>query len=295
MTKATPGFETAVRAQVDAVNPADLHMDSDTDVEEEAMEKARSDPEVSAAPSKQDSVNPAALSMDSDTDVEENEPVETDTTPLSGPKAALDEKKEPAGSAPFHLESDTDVDDEDVPPIQDSRPPTSHVAELNMNSDTDVEDDEDTTKAIEPPSGTEADSKDLGKTAKSLDGVNVPDAKMLRHQSDSDTDVEDDITEIRTPTVANVTGSSRTRSEIQTADERGTDARQDSPLQVQPVRDEVRLDSDTDVEEDEEKVEENERKCAEAAVQIVHSSTPRSAGAFVIYSQNNSCKYIFEK
>lgn len=295
MTKATPGFETAVRAQVGAVNPADLHMDSDTDVEEEAMEKARSDPEVSAAPSKQDSVNPAALSMDSDTDVEENEPVETDTTPLSGPKAALDEKKEPVGSAPFHLESDTDVDDEDVPPIQESRPPTSHVAELNMNSDTDVEDDEDTTKAIEPPSGTEADSKDLGKTAKSLDGVNVPDAKMLRHQSDSDTDVEDDITEIRTPTVANVTGSSRTRSEIQTADERGTDARQDSPLQVQPVRDEVRLDSDTDVEEDEEKVEENERKCAEAAVQIVHSSTPRSAGAFVIYSQNNSCKYIFEK
>ncbi|KAF4088474.1 hypothetical protein AMELA_G00082700 [Ameiurus melas] len=277
MTKATPGVEAAVTVQVDAVNPADLHMDSDTDVEEEEeeeeIEKARSDPEASAAPAKQDLVNPAALTMDSDTDVEENEPVETDTTLLSGPEAALDEKKEPAGSAQFHLESDTDVDDEDVPPIQDARPPTSHVAELNMNSDTDVEDDEDTSKAIEPPSGTEVDSKDLWKPAKSLHSVKVPDAKMLRHQSDSDTDVEDEVTEIRTPTVAKVTGNSQTRSEIQTAD---------SPVQVQPpaetVRDGVRQDSDTDMEEDEEKVEESERKCAEAAAQIVHSSTPRRAG-----------------
>ncbi|MCJ8728987.1 hypothetical protein PDJAM_G00009410 [Pangasius djambal] len=277
MTKATSGIEAAGTAAVDAVNPADLHMDSDTDVEEEEMEKAKSDPEASAAPVKQDSVNPA-VTMDSDTDVEENEPVKTDITALSGPEAALEKKKEPARSAQLNLESDV----EDVLHIQDSKPPTSHVAELNMNSDTDVEEDEDTTKAIEPPSGSEVDSKDLGKQAKSVDSKKVPDAKMLHHQSDSDTDVEDDITEIRTPTVAKVTGNSQTRSEIQTADERSTDARHDSPVRVQPpaetVRDEFRLDSDTDVEEDEEKMEEKEQKCAEAAVQIVHSSTPRGAG-----------------
>ncbi|XP_034163625.2 mediator of DNA damage checkpoint protein 1 [Pangasianodon hypophthalmus] len=274
MTKATSGVEAAVTAAVDDVSPADLHMDSDTDVEEEEMEKAKRDPEASAVPVKQDSVNPAAVTMDSDTDVEENEPVKTDTTALSGPEAALEKKKEPARSAQLNLESDTDVEDEDVAHIQDSRPPTSHVAEFNMNSDTDVEEDEETTKAIEPPSGSETGSKDLGKQAKSVDSNKVPDAKMLHHQSDSDTDVEDDITEIRTPTVAKATGNSQTRSEIQTADERSTD----TWPPAETVRDEFRLDSDTDVEEVEEKMEEKEQKCAEAAVQIFHSSTPRGAG-----------------
>ncbi|KAB5587091.1 hypothetical protein PHYPO_G00008930 [Pangasianodon hypophthalmus] len=274
MTKATSGVEVAVTAAVDDVNPADLHMDSDTDVEEEEMEKAKRDPEASAVPVKQDSVNPAAVTMDSDTDVEENEPVKTDTTALSGPEAALEKKKEPARSAQLNMESDTDVEDEDVAHIQDSRPPTSHVAEFNMNSDTDVEEDEETTKAIEPPSGSETGSKDLGKQAKSVDSNKVPDAKMLHHQSDSDTDVEDDITEIRTPTVAKATGNSQTRSEIQTADECSTD----TWPPAETVRDEFRLDSDTDVEEDEEKMEEKEQKCAEAAVQIFHSSTPRGAG-----------------
>lgn len=288
LVKVTPGINAAVTAEVDAVNPADLHMDSDTDVEDEEMEKSKCDPEALGAPAKQDLVNPASLSMDSGTDVEENEPVKTDTIPLSGPEAALGEKKEATSSAQFHFDSDTDVEDEDASRIQDSRPPTSHIAELNMNSDTDVEEDEEATKATEPPSGSEVDSKDLVKQAKSVDSVRVPDAKMLHHQSDSDTDVEDDVTEIRTPAVARVTEKSQTPSQIQIADEGSTDAQQASRVQVQPpaetVRDGFRLDSDTEVEEDEEKMEEKEKKCAEAAVKIVHSSTPIGAGGFILFT-----------
>lgn len=275
--KATPGSEAAVTAEVAPVNPADLHMDSDTDVEEEETEKAKSDPEATAPPPKQDLVNPAALTMDSSTVVEENEPVKMDPTVISGPEAAQEEKKEPASSAQFHLESDTDVEDEDVPQIHDSRSPPSHVAEFNVNSNTDVKEDEETTKSIEPPSGSEMDSKDLVKKAKSVDSVREPDTTV----SDSDTDLDDEVTDI-TSTVAKGTGNSQTHSEIQTADGHGADAQHDSPVEVQPpaetARDEFKLDSDTDVEEDEDKVEEKEQKCAEAAIKIVHSSTPRGAG-----------------
>ncbi|XP_058249445.1 mediator of DNA damage checkpoint protein 1 [Hemibagrus wyckioides] len=267
MTKATPAIEAAVTAEMAAVNPADLNMDSDTDVEEEGVEKVKSDPD---APAKQDLVNPAALTMDSDTDVEENEPVKADTASLSGPVDALEVKKDTASSAQIHLESDTDVEDEDVPHIQDSRPPSSRVAELNMNSDTDVEEDEELTKAIEPVCDT--DRKHLVKQA-----GDFPDAKTLRHESDSDTDVEDDFTKIRTPTVVKETGK-----EGQTAGEYRPDTQHDSPVRVQPpveaLRDDFRLDSDTDVEEDEDETQEKEQKCAEGAVQIVQSSTPIGAG-----------------
>lgn len=262
MMKALPGIEVAVTEEVDTVNPADLHMDSDTDLEEEDTEKAKSDPPASASPTKQDLVNPAALNLDSDTDVEELENVKTDTTTLSsGPEAALKEKSEPAQ---FHMESDTDVEDEDGPHIQDSRPPTSHVAEFNLNSDTDVEEDDETTKAIEPPN------------------IKDPIGKMLHHQSDSDTDMEDDVTEIRTPGVAKGTANCPTN---QNADEPSTDTRHDSPVHVQrpivPLQDEFRLDSDTDEDEEKEKMVEKEQKCEEAAVEIVCSSTPRATGGFI--------------
>lgn len=266
MTKAAPGIE-AVVTEVNAVNPAALHMDSDTDVEEEETEKAKSDPAASASPAKQDSVNPAALTMDSDTDVEENEPVKTAISTLSSrPEAALDEKTEPSQ---FHMESDTDVEDEDedVSHIQDSRPPTSH----------DVEEDKETTKAIETP--CEVDSKDL---EKKQTNIKDPIGEMLHHQSESDTDMEDDVAEIRTPGVAKGTANCPM---IQNADEHSTDARHDSPVQVQPpavpLQDEFRLDSDTDVDEEEEKMEEEEQKCEEAAVKIVFSSTPQGAGGFI--------------
>lgn len=268
MTKAMPAIEAGITAEVAAVNPADLHMDSDTDVEEEGVKKVKSDPE---APAKQDLVNPAAMTMDSNTDVEENEPFKTDTASLSGPVDALEVKKDTTSSAQFHLESDTDDEDVDVPYIQDSRPPSSHVVELNMNSDTDVEEDEEMTKAIEPACDT--DSKHLVKQA-----GDFPDAKTLRHESDSDTDVEDDVTKIRTPAVAKETGK-----EGQTAGECRPDTQHDSPVRVQPpaeaLRDDFRLDSDTDV-EDEDETQEKAQKCAEGVVQIFKSSTPIGAGGF---------------
>ncbi|KAM9488352.1 mediator of DNA damage checkpoint protein 1 isoform 1-T1 [Clarias gariepinus] len=264
-----------ITAEVGAVSPADLHMDSDTDVEDEDIEKAKSDPE--AVPVKQDAVNPAVLNMDSDTDVEDNEPVKMHTTTvLSGGEVSLEEKKETkSSSGQLHLESDTDVEDEDdVPRMQDAKPPTSHLAEFNLNSDTDVDEDE-TTK------GDETESKDL--EPKSVDNINVPDAKMSHDQSDNDTDVEDDDdTEIGTPAAAKVTGKSLTRSENQTANTSSTNAEHDSPVQGEAP---FRLDSDTDVEEDEDKVEEDEDKVeekeqrgAESTVQVVHSSTPKGAG-----------------
>ncbi|GAA6112057.1 uncharacterized, partial [Tachysurus ichikawai] len=74
MTKAKPAIEAAVTSEVAAVNPADLHMDSETDVEEEDMEKVKSASEALVRPpAKQDLVDPAALTMDSDTDVEDDD------------------------------------------------------------------------------------------------------------------------------------------------------------------------------------------------------------------------------
>lgn len=264
MSKATLGTAAVVPAETVAVNPADLYMDSDTDAEEEEIGKVKSDPEASGlAPAKSDMVNPAALNMDSDTDVEEDKPVKTDVVSSSGPAAVLEEKKDAASSAKLHLESDTDVEEEEkVCHIQDIRSLSSLVGEFNMNSDTDVEEEKQTTKALVQPCKTDN---------------HVPDAKMLPPESDSDTDVEvDDITDIRNPTVAREAGNS------ETAGERSTGTLHDSPVGAQPpaeaLRDEIRLDSDTDVEEDEDKIDEKEQKCAEAAIQIVRSSTPRGAG-----------------
>ncbi|KAK2855142.1 hypothetical protein Q7C36_007011 [Tachysurus vachellii] len=259
MTKAKPAIEAAVTAEAAAVNPADLHVDSDTDVEEEDTEKVKSDSEaLGREPAKQDLVDPAALTMDSDTDVAENK---TDIATISGPAAALEEKKEALSSDQFHLESDTD--DEDVPHIQDSRPPNCHVAEFNMNSDTDVEEDEETTKVT--------DGKHLVKQDNDF-----PDARMSRHESDSDTDVEDDGTKIRTPTVAKETGTSQTAGERNTDTQHSSSVRLQSPAETLP--DEFRLNSDTDMEEDEDETEEKAQKCAEGSLQTVQSSTPRGAG-----------------
>ncbi|KAF5902350.1 mediator of DNA damage checkpoint protein 1, partial [Clarias magur] len=271
MTKSAP-------KTVDAVTPADLHMDSDTDVEDEDIEKAKSDPVALAAPAKQDTVNPAVLNMDSDTDVEDNESVKTPTTTvLPGAEVSLEEKKDAdSSSGQLHLESDTDVEDEDdVPRIQDSKPPTSHVAEFNLNSDTDVEEDED-----ETTQGNEAESKGL--EPKPVDSVQVPAVKMSHDQSDIDTDVEDDDTEIRTPATAEVTGKSQTGSENQTADASSANVQPGSPAKDEAP---LRLDSDTDVEEDEEKMEGKEQKCAESAVQIVHSSTPKGVSGEELETQ----------
>ncbi|XP_047667701.1 mediator of DNA damage checkpoint protein 1 [Tachysurus fulvidraco] len=260
MTKAKPAIEAAVTAEVPAVNPADLHVDSDTDVEEEDM-KVKSDSEaLGKAPAKQDLVDPAALTMDSDTDVAENK-TRHDVASISGPAAALEEKKEALSSAQLNLESDTD--DEDVPHIQDSRPPNCHVAEFNMNSDTDVDEDEETTKVT--------DGKHLVKQDNDF-----PDARILRHESDSDTDVEDDGAKIGTPTVAKETGTSQTAGERNTDTQHGSSVRLQSPAETLP--DELRLNSDTDMEEDEDETEEKAQKCAEGSLQTVQSSTPRGAG-----------------
>ncbi|XP_062848817.1 mediator of DNA damage checkpoint protein 1 [Trichomycterus rosablanca] len=244
VTKPEPKVKASVKAEA---NPDPLHMDSDTDVEEEEADKSKSDPDVSAGSAKPGTVNPAALIMDSDTDEEEGEPP-------SASRAVPEQKKQAMSSAEFHMDSDTDEEDKDIP--VNTRPPTSPAAKFHLDSDADAE-DEQTVKNIK------AGDKNQLNSSKVLESLKDP--KMP--QSYSDTDVEDDNTHIKTPTVPKISPL-----------EISADAHHVSPVKVQSEKkiDEFCIDSDTDVEEEEE-VKESKQKREEAAG-IMQSSTPRGAG-----------------
>ncbi|XP_072536608.1 mediator of DNA damage checkpoint protein 1 isoform X2 [Salminus brasiliensis] len=217
--------------QVDQVDPACLHMDSDTDVEDEETTKAKS-LEISAVSVQKDCRGaPAGCTMDSDTDVDENEPF----GPSSRTKAVLETKT----STEFRVDSDTDVEDEEVPVTTKLETPVSGPPAVSP------------AKAVRLISDSETDDEDPFKP-KAVEKLKAPQAMSEQPNSNSDTDLEDDVT--------------------------ATNVCRRSPPQVQPPGEkEFRMDSDTDV-EDEEKLEERDQKGSAEAAGIIQSSTPRGAG-----------------
>ncbi|KAL7886574.1 hypothetical protein AOLI_G00042950 [Acnodon oligacanthus] len=260
-----PEISTVV-AEKDLVAPAGRTMDSDTDVEDEGTDKTKS-PETAAGVAQKHMVTPAGHAMDSDTDVEENEPHRTETSLPSG-------NEEQKASLEFHMDSETDVEDEDVPimikpasPV--SIPTAGPVAEFHMDSDTDAEEEEKPTEAIKLISDSDTDDDDPFKPTKgkTIKNVKALQAKTVQTDSNSDTDMEDDFT----------AANSKAHKDTGIA----PDADCESPVQVQPpaekVQGEFRIDSDTDVEEEEEKLE-REWKGSGTAAKAIQSSTPRGAG-----------------
>ncbi|XP_066539611.1 mediator of DNA damage checkpoint protein 1 [Hoplias malabaricus] len=291
--------KAASPSQVKPIDPACIQMDSDTDAEDEGLEKRKS-PEISSEVTHKDLVTPAGGNMDSDTDVEDEKveiikrkspdisavAAQKDTEASAGrtmgslskveeketseTKSGLDQK----APTEFHMDSDTDVEDEDVPVTTNLKTPVSAplanpVGEFHMDSDTDAEEEKPAIGlALISDSETEDDDPFKPTKGKSLENQQTPQVKTMKPDSDSDTDMEEDIRAT----------SSKPHKDTETS----LDPHCGSPAPVQlpaeKVQDEFRMDSDTDVEEEEEKFVEGEQKASEAAAGVKQSSASRGTG-----------------
>ncbi|KAJ8354930.1 hypothetical protein SKAU_G00224970 [Synaphobranchus kaupii] len=254
-------------------NEADFKIhdsESDTDAEGEgpagnvpgsAGDKVTSPPDAGRSP------GPVARSeefhLDSDTDVEDEADMASESAPVR------DRNAEPPPAAPaaqplqFHLDSDTDTEDHVEDPSGSSTGPPKTVAvkpqELHYDSDTDAE---DTDVEPEPPAA----------------------ARGLEILSDSGSDTEEDVTPPRAPAaVAPQSGSQKAtpspvpavaaacqETDSDTDLEESDSAEPRPPAKSGVVPRDFNLDSDTDVEE------EGERGSAEH-VEAPSSSTPRGS------------------
>ncbi|XP_035861984.1 mediator of DNA damage checkpoint protein 1 isoform X2 [Sander lucioperca] len=261
---------------------AQLHMDSDTDVDEDDY---ASDQVPKSVPSFADHTNPPhvisvirpeGITMDSDTDVDDDDAPVSDAATKAKPTSI--QSTHTADSAPstqlkdFHLDSDTDVDEEeekkrgtnntcskideiptrlDITPLgPESTPPAPH----SLHPDSDTDDEAIPAPAISEPSMVSAVTE----------SCTAADARAdLGILSDSDTDVEDGsplVIPVAVPTLS--VGPGTTSEALQSESEADTD--------VNP--DDLRVDSDTDVED--EKVDFGEA-CEGQIPSLPRENTPR--------------------
>ncbi|XP_039661609.1 mediator of DNA damage checkpoint protein 1 isoform X2 [Perca fluviatilis] len=240
---------------------AQLHMDSDTDVDEDDY---ASDKVPKSVPSSADHTNPPhvisviqpeGITMDSDTDVDDDDAPVSDAATKAKPTSI--QSTHTADSAPstqlkdFHLDSDTDVDEEEekkcgtnntcskidetptrldiVPLGPESTPPAPH----SLHPDSDTDDEAIPAPAISEPSMVSAVTESCAAADAGAE---------LGILSDSDTDVEDGSPLLSLPVAvpALSVGPGTTSEALQSESEADTD--------VNP--DDLRVDSDTDVEDE---------------------------------------------
>ncbi|KAK1795361.1 hypothetical protein P4O66_010539, partial [Electrophorus voltai] len=260
----TKGGPAAMATQADLVNPDDFHVDSDTDVEEGEVGK----PKVSSGTTPQGSDPEAGVSVE--TDVKEDCPARTETRAPLGTTAAVEQVlTSPAVLPPvgFRLDSDTDTEDEADRLTGDSRleTPAAGPPELGAgihvasNSRTEVE--KKTAWVTRADSSSDTNDEDPFESRPD-ETARAPAGEAVRPRSDSDTDLEGDPARAKNPTV-----SDETLRCAQTVLARPPGER---------VLHDFRMDSDTDVEEEERM--EGEKGCVQAAAWLVQSSTPRGAG-----------------
>ncbi|XP_076847339.1 mediator of DNA damage checkpoint protein 1 isoform X4 [Brachyhypopomus gauderio] len=253
--KAQPEAE----AIVVALQARPVHDDSDAGVEEGEKEKATGEPEASSRTTPQDLITPASVSMDTHT--EENHPA---PQPVD-----------------FHMDSDTDAEDDVADSFRGSeldtsvtRPPPDHESAIPKASESSMETAKTAMRVIKMDSDSDTDDEDPFKSRQGK-ATQAPVTKTAQPHSDSDTDLDDDPTQAKTPAVTAVPPQC-----VQT--ELGAVTPHAGPVLAQPPGergwDDFRMDSDTDVEEEEEKTEERGRTSTQGAAQIIKSSTPRGAG-----------------
>ncbi|TDH11620.1 hypothetical protein EPR50_G00062670 [Perca flavescens] len=240
---------------------AQLHMDSDTDVDEDDY---ASDKVPKSVPSSADHTNPPhvisviqpeGITMDSDTDVDDDYAPVSDTATKAKPTSI--QSTYTADSAPstqlkdFHLDSDTDVDEEeekkrgtnntcskidetptrlDIMPLgPESTPPAPH----SLHPDSDTDDEAIPAPSISEPSVVSAVTESCAAADAGAD---------LGILSDNDTDVEEGSPLLSLPVAvpALSVGPGTTSEALHSESEADTD--------VNP--DDLRVDSDTDVEDE---------------------------------------------
>ncbi|XP_032374480.1 LOW QUALITY PROTEIN: mediator of DNA damage checkpoint protein 1 [Etheostoma spectabile] len=233
-----------------------LYMDSDTDVDEDDYV---SDKVPKSLPSSADHSNPThvisviqpeGITMDSDTDVDDEDAAVSDAGTKAKPTSIQSTHTTDSAPSPqlkdFHLDSDTDVDEEeekkhetnttcstidetptklDIKPLgPDSNPPAPH----SLHPDSDTDDEVIPALAISEPLMTSA----VTESSTSADA-----GAELCILCDSDTDVEDDLViPVAVPILS--VGPGITTAALQ------------SELKADVNPDDLRVDSDTDVEDE---------------------------------------------
>lgn len=171
---------------VPVIQPKDISMDSDTDMEDEAVSKAEpvsfqsTHPDNAAAAT----TPPKDFNLDSDTDVDEEHETEKDQTPSGSDAKPVGTK--PAPTAPPIPQTDSETDDEAIP-----APATTGISAVTETYTT-----ADTRADLEILSDSDTDVKDdspevvpIAATALSFTRGAVPGA--VQPESDADTDVDE--------------------------------------------------------------------------------------------------------
>ncbi|XP_071325322.1 mediator of DNA damage checkpoint protein 1 isoform X2 [Trachinotus anak] len=256
-------------------NTGQFHMDSDTDVDEDedSLDKAPKtvpcSDDTTKPPHANPVIQPEGITVDSDTDVDDDVAVSdaaTEAKPMSFQRAHTADTASLTQPKDFHSDSDTDVDEEEdrgcgtnkpsskmdeTPTRLDSKPtePESALAaphSLHVESDTD--DEADPAPALSKPVVVSAATE----SCTTADGH----AGIL---SDSDTDVDDDSPLVIPVAVSTLSVSPGSASE---APESDSNADKDVDGSIMPPAGDganppdLRVDSDTDVEDKETDVEE---------------------------------------
>ncbi|KAM8846850.1 mediator of DNA damage checkpoint protein 1 isoform 1-T2 [Synchiropus picturatus] len=254
-------------------NTDSYHLDSDTDVENTADDVSSSDkkpPESALLP------QPAGFSLDSDTDVEGEEEGATSAVPV----VSLETPNQ-SNTDSYHLDSDTDVENtaDDVSSSAEKKPPESALlpqpAGFSLDSDTDVDDEvsESAAKAQAVRAGVaesapSAQQKDFHldsdtdvddeEDKKCESGLSIP--QGLHLNSDTDDEVSHDPSASASFVRESVVGNSITQPPGIASENTGgasanlADSDADTDVSEAPNAREFGLDSDTDVEMDNEVV-----------------------------------------
>lgn len=247
-------------------NTAHFHMDSDTDVDDDALDKVPKSVPFSAdttrPPNVGSVIQPEGITMDSDTDVDEDAVVSdaaTKAKPMSFQSTHTADSAPSSQLKDFHLDSDTDLDEEEekecgtnttcpkineTPTRLDIKPfvpehATATPHNLHLNSDTDDE-------AIPAPVISEPSVvSDLTESCTTAD--TGADLGIL---SDSDTDVEDNSPLVVPVVVTTLSVAPHAKSEAFQSDSNAdTDVDESSEPPAGDVANlaDLRVDSDTDV------------------------------------------------
>ncbi|XP_058503084.1 mediator of DNA damage checkpoint protein 1 [Solea solea] len=248
-------------------NTAEYRMDSDTDVDEDevALDKSKmvASSDDNTKPTHVNSViHPEGFTGDSDTDVDDDAPVsgaDTKAKPVSSLSAPTADAAPSTQVKDFHLDSDTDVDEEEESGCETHKPhskvdeaPTrldmktngaesaSAIHSLQLDSDTDDEE-------MPTPNLGEVSAVDMESCTVTDVGPDI--------LSDSDTDVEDSSPQVTPAAVTASPDSAGATSEALRSDDTDTDVDESSKPPAEdganPPDHRGDSDSDTDVEDKE--------------------------------------------
>lgn len=220
-------------ASSDSLKPVPLNLDSDTeDEKEDEVAGMKSEPEVNAASTPQGNpVDAVCLRMDSDTDVEDEEVEETKSSNIS-PVVAPKDSVTPAGCT---VDSDTDVEENE--PFKTETAPTSGTKTVL---------EEKTSSEFHMDSDTDVEDEDAPVMTKLETLASIPPANpVAEFQLGSDTDAEEE----EKPTgVIKMISDSDTEDEDPFKPTKGRTMEKVKVPQAKTVQD--NSNSDTDVEDD---------------------------------------------